>query len=140
MNIGKTLSVTPLFGVLLVGYFLTIGLLHQFYPNLHTLEATIYKFRLPSNAEWAFKLSDLIILTGLFVLYIELFKSTRASNIAITEHILSIFVFIAYLLIFLYAPVVADSTFVILGAMSFIDVIAGLTITVTAARKDLSVG
>lgn len=140
MNLGKTLAATPLFGVLLICYFLTIGLLHQFYPNLPTLEATIYTFRLPSTAEWAFKLSDLIILIGLFVLYIELFKSTRASNIAITEHILSIFVFIAYLLIFLYAPVVADSTFVILGAMSFIDVIAGLTITITAARKDLSVG
>jgi hypothetical protein len=35
---------------------------------------------------------------------------------------------------------VANSTFVILGAMSLIDVVAGITITITAARKDLSVG
>lgn len=140
-SIGKFISAIPLFGVLLIVYFISSAALKQYYPGQDGLmNKNIYGFNLPSNEVWSLKVSDTIILLGLFILYIELFKSTKPSNTTIYEHILSLFVFIAYLLMFLYAPMVADSTFVILGAMSFVDVVAGITITITAARRDFSVG
>lgn len=136
----KAFNAIPLFGILLVLYFLASTILGKFYPGLDAMDSKIHGFKLPSTAIWYIRVSDVIILIGLFVLYIELFKSTKATDTTIYEHILSLFVFLAYLLIFLYAPMVANSTFVILGAMSFIDVVAGITITITAARKDLSLG
>lgn len=143
-SIMKAFNAIPLFGILLVLYFIGSALLAQFYPGVDGVQSAmdfrIHGFRLPSNATWFIRISDVVILVGLFVLYIELFKSTKATDTTIYEHILSLFVFLAYLLIFLYAPMVANSTFVILGAMSFIDVVAGITITITAARKDLSLG
>ena len=140
MKLGKFISAVPLFGMLLLGYFVVIASLQHFYPEVNVLEARIHGFKLPSEKIWNLQVRDLVIFFGLFILYIELFKATKATDTTIYEHILSLFVFLAYLLIFLYAPVGADSTFVVLGLMSFIDVVAGLTITITAARKDLSVG
>jgi len=140
MKVGKIINAVPLFGMLLLGYFVAITILQQFYPQVNVLEARIHGFNLPSHKIWYLQVRDVVIFLGLFILYIELLKATKASDTTIYEHILSLFVFLAYLLIFLYAPAGADSTFVILGLMSFIDVVAGLTITITAARKDLTVG
>jgi hypothetical protein len=140
----KAINAIPLFGILLLLYFLASTIIDMSYPGIEgmkgAMELKLHTFLLPSTASWQIKVSDVIILIGLFVLYIELFKATKASDTTIYEHILSLFVFLAYLLIFLYAPMVANSTFVILGAMSFIDVVAGITITITAARRDFSVG
>ena len=49
-------------------------------------------------------------------------------------------VFLAYLFEFLFFPYVADSAFLILCVMSLIDVLAGFTISVISARRDLTVG
>lgn len=140
MKLGKFISAVPLFGVLLLSYLLILTILQQVYPGVNVLEKNLYPFKLPSEKVWILQVRDVVIMLGLLTLYIELFKATKASDTTIYEHILSLFVFLAYLMIFLYAPVGADSTFVILGAMSFIDVVAGITITITAARKDLSLG
>jgi len=86
----------------------------------------------------------LITLIGLIVLYIEIFKSTRTSQISIVDHTLSTIVFVAFLVSWIVFPWTAgekgDSTFLLLTIMSFIDVIAGFTITIAAARRDFGIG
>ncbi len=130
----------PLFGVILVGYMAYAAYFFYSNPNLDPMFLELLRIQLPSKQIWILYVSDVIILGGLFTLFIEIVKSTGSSNKEVIEHILSTFVFIFYLIAFLMAPMAANSTFFILCMMSLIDVIAGFTITITAARRDLSVG
>jgi uncharacterized membrane protein len=80
----------------------------------------------------------------LTTLYIEIFKSTRTSSISIVDHTLSTIVFVAFLVSWMIFPWTigdkSDSTFLLLTVMSFIDVVAGFTITIAAARRDFGFG
>ena len=53
-----------------------------------------------SGAVWRPLPADILLLIAVFVLYVELFKSTRTSVSSIVEHVLSMFVFIAFLVEF----------------------------------------
>ena len=130
----------PLFAVLLLGYW---GL-HRlgFFPD--KLNHVIHHFALPSGAIWKPTWGDIVVLVGLLTLYIEIFKSTRTTSISIVDHTLSTITFVGYLVVWMIYPwSVGDksnSTFIFLAVMSFIDVIAGFTITIAAARRDFLMG
>ena len=65
----------------------------------------IFSLPLPSGAEWLPGTSDLLIIGGVVLLYLELFKATRTSVGAIVEHILSLVVFLIFLIEFIvFAP------------------------------------
>ena len=81
-----------------------------------------------------------MVLLGVLFLYVELFKSTRTSETTIVDHLLSTFVLIFYLIAWIIYDWAGNSVFLILTSMSFLDVIAGFTITISAARRDLSIG
>jgi len=132
----RTLQVIPLFGVLLFFYWFFAKV--QFFPwHLNDVLLTV---RLPSRVVWKPTWGDVLVLLGVFTLYIELFKSTRTSEVTIFDHLFSTFVLIGYLVGWLIYPWGGNSVFLILAAMSFLDVIAGFTITISAARRDLSLG
>ncbi len=162
MNVIKTI---PLFGVILVVYMLVAAILYYFDKNSSetniqspgtsnqqlldnkdlkqpekALQIELFNIPLPSQSKWALKISDVVIIMGLFILFIEVVKSTSIENAAILEHVLSTFVAISYLILFLMAPMAANSTFFILSVMSFVDVVAGITISITQARRDFHVG
>lgn len=130
----------PLFAFLLAAFW---GL-HQtgYFPD--KLNHVLFHVGLPSGNFWKPTWSDLVILIGLFTLYIEIFKSTRTSSISIVDHTLSTFVFVAFLVSWIVFPWTTgesgDSTFLLLTVMSLIDVIAGFTITIAAARRDFAIG
>ena len=130
----------PLFSILLIVYNAVILLFRWQSPAVDPMSTVLLTFTLPSEAIWTLMLGDFFIISGLGVLYIELIKSTRASNQSIIEHTFSMFVFLIYLLEFLLFPLCGDSTFLILCCMSMLDVIAGFTISISAARRDLTVG
>ena len=129
----------PLFSVLLIFYNAVILFFRWQDPAVDPMSAVLLTFTLPSEAIWTLTFGDSIIIMGLGVLYIELIKSTRASDQSILEHTFSMFVFLIYLLEFLLFPLCGDSTFLILCFMSLLDVIAGFTISISAARRDLTV-
>ena len=130
----------PLFAFLLAAFW---GL-HQTGHFPDKLNDIIFGLRLPSDAEWAPTWGGVITLIGLVVLYIEIFKSTRTSTISIVDHTLSTIVFVAFLVSWIIFPWTAgekgDSTFLLLTIMSFIDVVAGFTITIATARRDFGLG
>ncbi len=130
----------PLFSLLLATFW---GLHHLgHFPD--KLNDVLFYMRLPSGAFWKPTWGDLVVLVGLVTLYIEIFKSTRTSSISIVDHTLSTIVFVAFLVSWMIFPWTigekSNSTFLLLTVMSFIDVIAGFTITIAAARRDFSVG
>ncbi len=132
----RFIQFVPLFGVLLFAYwfFVKVG----FFP-LH-LNDVLFTVRLPSKAIWKPTWGDLLVMAGVITLYFELFKATRTSESTIFDHLLSTFVLIGYLVIWLIYPWGGNSVFLILAAMSFLDVVAGFTITISAARRDLALG
>lgn len=98
------------------------------------------KVRLLSGGEWTFTWGDLILLVTLILLFIEIVKSTFTSASSLIDHALSMVVFIAMLVEFLMVPQAATSVFFLLLVAGVIDVIAGYTIGIRVARRDLAIG
>ena len=126
----------PLFVLFLVAYNASM-----LFGNINaTLASQITSVNLVSGAQWSFTVSDLYIILGVLTLYIEVFKSTRTGVTSIIDHSLSMIVFIIFLVEFLVVKSCGTSTFFILGLMSLLDVIAGFTVSIVAARRDFAVG
>ena len=74
---------------------------------------------------------------ALVVLFIELLKSTNSQRAAIVNHSLSMVLFVICLIEFLLFPAFATATFFLLTLMVLLDVVAGFTVSIMAARKDI---
>ncbi|MDB6116547.1 MAG: hypothetical protein JWO08_328 [Verrucomicrobiaceae bacterium] len=130
------LSYFPLLALVLVGYNIAIFTGHAFNaPNSDTL----LQVKLISGATWDLGWHDAFLIGGLCLLFVELMKSTRAGGMVTLEHVLSMFVFIAFLIEFLIVPGAGTDTFLILGIMSLIDVMAGYAISIAVARKEMNI-
>jgi hypothetical protein len=92
------------------------------------------------GAQWSFSRGDLIILVTMLCLFVELVKSTYTSTASLVDHGLSMLVFIASLIEFLVVNASATSPFFFILVGALIDVIAGFTIGIRVARRDLSIG
>jgi hypothetical protein len=103
-------------------------------------DGTIFTVNMVSGQPWSFTAHDLVILIGIVCLFGEVLKSTNTTSRAIANHVLSTLVFIAYLVEFLIVPFAADSVFFILMMLALFDVVAGFTISIKAARRDLALG
>ena len=105
-----------------------------------SLQNQIVSLNMMSGAVWTLSLGDLFILITLVLLFIEILKATRSSRFSVFDHMLSMLVFVAFLIEFLLVKDAATQVFFILMTISFIDVIAGFTITIRSAGRDVSIG
>lgn len=108
--------------------------------NRHVLPTDSGGIMLPSGVEWKPTVGQMLIFISIFILYVELFKSTQTSQLSIIDHSLSTIVFICYFAFFLVKPWANNDVFFIIGIMSFFDVVAGFTITIATARRDFLFG
>ena len=132
----KSIALVPLFGILLLIY----NVLMLTGDANATMARPMFDATLISGAAWSMTVGELLIAAGLFVLFAEMFKATRTGTASILDHALSMLVFVVFVVEFLVAKEAGNSTFLILGLMSLVDVIAGFSITIVAARRDLAVG
>ncbi len=130
------LNFFPLFGFFWGGYYALY--LAGIFPQQLNLQ--LFSVYLPSGQLWSPTVGVVVILLGLITLYVELFKSTRTSRVSIIDHTLSTFVLVGFLVSWLIFEWAGNSVFLILTIMAFLDVIAGFTITIASARRDLSLG
>ncbi len=82
---------------------------------------------------------DIFLIVGVFLLFIEIYKAATTGDYSIAETIVSFFVSIAYLVLFLMWEKAHNSLFFVLMLMSFLDAIGGFVISINAARKDISI-
>ena len=101
-------------------------------------DTELLKFTMTSGVDMRLDAGDLVVISGLFLLYIEIFKATRTSNASIVDHVASLAVFVVALVEFLLLPRFAHGAFLALLVMSLIDVIAGFTVTLSSARRDFN--
>lgn len=92
-----------------------------------------------SGSSWTITLGDALIALSLVFLFFEVLKATRTSARSMFDHILSTLVFIGALVEFLIVPQAATSVFALLLIMALIDVMAGWSVSMRAARRDLTV-
>lgn len=95
---------------------------------------------LPPGEKWTMTIGDLLMLVTLMLLFVELLKSTYTSTASLLDHGLSMLVFVACLVEFIIVPNAATSVFFFITIATLIDVIAGYTIGIRVARRDLSIG
>ncbi|MEP1441659.1 MAG: hypothetical protein ABJK39_01470 [Hyphomicrobiales bacterium] len=93
---------------------------------------------LPSGAEFILSRGGLLVSLALALLFFEILKSTRTAQATIIDHLLSTFVFIVFLVQFIIEPNAATSTYFVLMFIAFLDVVAGYTISIRVASRDVT--
>ena len=101
------------------------------------LDSVLFGLPLLSGAVLPFQGGDLLLVIGLFLLCVEIYRATSSSTGAILNHVLSLLVFIIALIELLVMPRMANMTFFLIVLMTVSDVIAGFTVTISTARRDM---
>ena len=98
----------------------------------------LFQIRMVSGIEWSLTWGDLMLVIGLVCLFFEVLKSTNPGRSSIVEHMLSTALFVVFLIEFLLIGATASSVFFLLMAMSLVDVVAGFSISITGAGRDVT--
>ena len=99
----------------------------------------LFSYTMVSGGVFTMTLGDALIVLALVLLFIEIFKATRTTNWSIVDHLLSTFVFVAFLVEFLLVRDAANSIFLILMVISLIDLFAGFAVSIRSARRDIDI-
>lgn len=132
------LAVIPLMIVPLILYNVIIAGLAG--SGVSALNDTVTSLTMMSGAQWTMSWGDVLIVIALALLFIEVLKATRTGSSSVLDHMLSMLVFIAFLVEFLLVETAATHVFFILMAIAFIDVIAGFSVSIKSAGRDVSIG
>ena len=103
------------------------------------LERKVFPLPLMTATLWL-TWGDLLILLTMGLLFVELMKATYTTSSSLLDHGLSMLVFVACLIEFLIVKSAATSVFFFITIAALIDVMAGYTIGIRVARRDLSIG
>lgn len=104
------------------------------------LNGELFSLPMISGARWSFTWGDLILILTLILLFIEILKATYTSTSSLVDHGLSMLIFIAALVEFIVIPQAATSVFFLLLVALLIDVVAGFTIGIRVAKRDIGFG
>jgi hypothetical protein len=94
---------------------------------------------MPSGQAWTLTPQDFLITLAVLLLPLEILKATRIGTRSIVDHVLSMALFVVMLIEFLLVRQAGTSTFFILMMISLVDVIAGFTVTLRTAQRDMTI-
>ncbi|MET0596949.1 MAG: hypothetical protein ABWZ57_03680 [Mesorhizobium sp.] len=101
-------------------------------------ESELMSLRMMSGGVFSLTVGDALVVTALALLFVEIVKATRTTNVSIVDHLLSTFVFVAFLVEFLLVQAAAHSVFFILMVISLVDVLAGFSVSLRSAGRDVN--
>ncbi len=104
------------------------------------LENPVLSVSMMSGAVWTMQVSDIVIVGALLLLFVEVLKATRTGPWSVVDHLLSTLVFVAFLVEFLLVGRAATDLFFILTVIAFVDLIAGFSVSIRSAGRDVSIG
>ena len=133
----RLLSNFPLMALMLIIYN---GVAFGLMGEATNWETPVFTLRMMSDAIWTMRLGDVVIAIGLFVLFFEILKATRIGRLSIVDHLLSTLVLLIFVVEFLLVPAAATPTFFILMLMVLLDVMAGFSVSIRTATRDVSLG
>ena len=103
---------------------------------LLTQSFTVHLF---SGDPWKVTLGDLFLALSLLFLFIEVVRATRTNTREILNHALSMLIFTTTVVEFITLKGFGTSTFFFITAICLFDVVAGYTISIIAAKRDMNV-
>lgn len=104
------------------------------------LSREILTFGLPSGSLFVLTTSELLLSVATAILFLELMNAASAKSSSIINHGLSMLVFLICFVAFLMIPGFGTGTFLIITLMSLVDVVAGYSISILTARRDMTFG
>jgi hypothetical protein len=128
--------IPPLLIIPLLAYNI---LVYFFFGTMEAGWATpILSVPMVSGSVWTLNLGDTMLIVSLVLLFLEVVKSTRTGTSSVLDHMASTIVFVLFLVEFLVVPAASTSLFFIIMVMSFIDVVAGFSVSIRAAGRDVN--
>ncbi|WP_419808620.1 hypothetical protein [Sphingomonas sp.] len=107
---------------------------------LNTLHGEALAIPMLSGSTLSLAWGDLLLLLSVGCLLAEVIKSAHTGSAAIVNHMLSLGLFIVCLVEFLLLPSFASSAFFLITMIVLLDALAGMVVTIIAARRDFDVG
>ena len=134
----RTLSVLPLIVVPVLVY--NVVALIAGAGTGAALAGSVLDMGMLSGARLVLTWGDVLLVLAIVFLFAEVLKSTNTGTLAITNHILSMGLFILCLIEFLLLPNFATSVFFLMTAIVLLDALAGMVVTTISARRDFGIG
>jgi len=100
------------------------------------LTGTVFTINMFSGDAWHVSFADVFMGLSLMLLFVEIVKSTRTDAMSIINHGLSMLLSVVCIIQFITVAGFSNSTFFMLTLMTILDVIAGFTVTIVAAKRD----
>ncbi len=97
-------------------------------------------WKMLSGGSWKLTWGDVLLVITMICLFVEILKATYTSTSSLVDHGLSMVLFIIALISFLMVPQAATSVFFLMLVAFVIDVIAGFTIGIRVAKRDIGFG
>jgi len=134
----RLLLAFPLNGILLIFYNLLVfsSTEANYLPDKVVTTITISSSGALLHITW----NILFVLISIAILYVEILKATRATYQALLDHVLSLCVFVVFLVELIIVREMGSATFLILTLLTLLDVVAGFTVSLASARRDISIG
>ncbi len=101
--------------------------------------APVATVHMMSGRDWVLTWEDTLLAFAIFLLWIEIIKSTRIGTRGVMDHILAMALFIVMLVEFLLVPQAATSTFFLLMAIALVDVLAGFIVGMRCAQRQVEI-
>lgn len=134
---GRALAIAPLIAVPVLIYNL-VALTSA--SAAAALASAVFDMSMLSGARFVLTWGDLLLVLAIVLLFAEVLKSTGTGATAITNHMLSMVLFIVCLLEFLLLPSFATPVFFLMTAIVLLDALAGMVVSTISARRDFGVG
>ncbi len=102
----------------------------------HWMTDAIFRVGMFSGDVWDVSFADIFMGLSLLLLFVEIVKSTRTDAMSIINHGLSMLLSVVCIIQFITMAGFSNSVFFMLTLMTIVDVIAGFTVTIVAAKRD----
>ena len=130
----KHIMAFPLIALTLIAYNVMA------FTDPRWLWAEAVRVEMMSGASLVLQWADLLILAALFLLFVEVLKAARVGSLTILDHIMSTAVFVIALVEFLLVREAGTAPFFMLLGILLVDVVAGFSISIRSARRDVAFG
>ncbi len=101
--------------------------------------APVATVHMMSGEDWVLTWEDLLVAFAIFLLWIEIIKSTRIGMRSIMDHVLAMALFVAMLVEFLLVRQAGTSTFFLLMTIALVDVLAGFIVSIRSSQRRLEI-
>ena len=92
-----------------------------------------------SGQNWVLTWEDIFLASSIFLLWIEILKSTRIGRRSVMDHILAMALFIGMLVEFLLVKQAGTSAFFLLMTIALVDVLAGFIVGMRSSQRQIEV-